>query len=183
MEDDDGIKVVLIGESEVGKTCIINQFINREFDENYKAIIHTQLFTTNIELPIDKRIKLFLWDTAGQKKCRSLARIFCKKAKVVILVYDITRKDSFNELKNYWYNQIKENAPKDVIIAIAANKSDLYEERQVEDDDGEEFAKSIGAFFEPTSAKNDSGITNLFENIVKKLLEPDFNFSPIGLKY
>ena len=183
MEDDDGIKVVLIGESEVGKTCIIKQFINREFDENYKANINARFFITNIELPIDKRIKLFIWDTAGQEKCRSLARIFCKKAKVVILVYDITRKDSFNKVKNYWYNQIKENCQNDVIIAIAANKSDLYEERQVSDDDGEKFAKSIGAFFEPTSAKNDSGITSLFENIVQKILEPDFNFSPIGLKY
>ena len=118
-----------------------------------------------------------IYDTAGQENFRSLYKIYYKKAKAVILVYDITRIDSFNEVKEFWYNQIKENAPKDVIIAVAANKCDLYEERQVSDDDGEEFAKSIDAFFASTSAKNDSGITNLFENIAKKLLDPGFNFS------
>ena len=111
------------------------------------------------------------------RKVQSLNRIFYNNAKVIIIVYDITRIDTFNEVKNYWYNQIKENAPKDVIIAVAANKSDLYEEKQVSDEDGEEFAKSIGAIFASTSAKNDSGITSLFENIAKKLLELDFNFS------
>ena len=75
----------------------------------------------------------------------------------------------------FYYNQIKENTNNDVIIAVAANKSDLYEEKQVSDEDGEEFAKSIGAIFESTSAKNDFGITNLFENIAHKLLEPSFN--------
>ena len=116
-----------------------------------------------------------IWDTAGQEKFRSLNKLYYKNAKVVILVYDIADIKSFNEVKNYWYNQIKENTNKDVIIAVAANKSDLYETRQVSDEDGEEFAKSIDAIFASTSAKNDSGITNLFENIAHKLLEPGFN--------
>ena len=174
MADNDGIKVVLLGESGVGKTCIIDQFINGNFDQNCVASLTAQFCKKNIELPGDKSITFDIWDTAGQEQYRSLNRIFYKNSKAVILVYDITRIDSFNEVKNYWYNQIKENTNNDVIIAVAANKSDLYEKRQVSDEDGEEFAKSIGAIFESTSAKNDSGITNLFENIAHKLLEPGF---------
>ena len=175
MADNDGIKVVLLGESGVGKTCIIDQFINGNFDQNCVASLTAQFCKKNIELPGDKSITFDIWDTAGQEQYRSLNRIFYKNSKAVILVYDITRIDSFNEVKNYWYNQIKENTNNDVIIAVAANKSDLYEKRQVSDEDGEEFAKSIGAIFASTSAKNDSGITNLFENIAHKLLEPSFN--------
>ena len=167
-------KVVLLGESGVGKTCIMNQLMEGEFKEKTFSTISAQFHRKNFKFPGNKSITLDIWDTAGQELYRSLNKFYYKKAKAVILVYDIARIDSFNEVKNYWYNQIKENADNDVIIAVAANKSDLYEKRQVSDEDGEEFAKSIGAIFESTSAKNDSGITNLFENIAHKLLEPGF---------
>ena len=88
----------------------------------------------------------------------------------VILVYDMTTKESFDEAKNYWFEQIKQYCKNDLIIAIEVNKSDLYETREVEDEEGEEYAKSIGAFFASTSAKNDSGIKILFENIAMKIL-------------
>ena len=167
-------KVVLLGESGVGKTCIMNQLMEGEFKEKTFSTISAQFHRKNFKFPGNKSITLDIWDTAGQELYRSLNKFYYKKAKAVILVYDIARIDSFNEVKNYWYNQIKENTNNDVIIAVAANKSDLYEKRQVSDEDGEEFAKSIGAIFESTSAKNDSGITNLFENIAHKLLEPGF---------
>ena len=168
-------KVVLLGESGVGKTCIMKQFMEGEFNEYILASLSSQYHRKNFKFPGNKSITLDIWDTAGQELYRSLNKFYYKKAKAVILVYDIARIDSFNEVKNYWYNQIKENTNNDVIIAVAANKSDLYEKRQVSDEDGEEFAKSIGAIFASTSAKNDSGITNLFENIAHKLLEPGFN--------
>ena len=177
MSDDDENKVVLIGESGVGKTCIINQFANGTFDEDVLASSTAQFCRKNFEFSGDKSITLDMWDTVGQEKYRSLSRILYHNAKVIILVYDITDKRSFNEVRDYWYKQIKENCKNEVIIAVAANKSDLYEQRQVEDEEGEEFAKSIGAFFGTTSAKNDSGITNLFENIATKLLDPAFKFS------
>ena len=167
-------KVVLLGESGVGKTCIMNQIMEGEFDENTLASPSAQYHRKNFKFPGNKSITLDIWDTAGQEKFRSLNKIYYKNAKVVILVYDIADIKSFNEVKNYWYNQIKENTNNDVIIAVAANKSDLYETRQVSDEDGEEFAKSIDAIFASTSAKNDSGITNLFENIAHKLLESGF---------
>ena len=175
--DDVENKVVLIGESGVGKTCILDQFINQEFHEELESTISAQFCRKDFEFPGGKKISLDIWDTAGQEKFRALTRIFYKNAKAVVLVYNITNKATFEEVKNYWYEQVKQNCDSNVIIAIAANKSDLYEKRQVEDEEGENFAKSIGAFFSATSAKNDSGITNLFENIAMKILDPNFNFT------
>ena len=170
-------KVVLIGEMGVGKTCIIEQFISNDFNQDQDSTITAQFCKKDFEFPGGEKITLDIWDTAGQEKFRALTRIFYKNAKAVIIVYSITNKQTFDEAKNYWYEQVKQNCHSDVIIAIAANKCDLYEERQVSDEEGEQFAKSIGAFFASTSAKNDSGITNLFENIAMKMLDPDFDFT------
>ena len=169
-------KVVLIGESGVGKTCIMAQFISNKFDPNTITSATAQFFIKNIE--IDGKILTFhFWDTAGQEKFRSLAKIFYKDAHVVILVYSITNSDSFKIMKDYWYDQVVTYGKKDVIYAIAANKSDSYEERQVSDDEGEEFAKKIGAIFVSTSAKNDVGISELFDEIGQKILNKNnFNF-------
>ena len=84
-----------------------------------------------MEFPEGKSLTFDIWDTAGQEKYRSLAKIFYKDAKAVVLVYDVTNEKSFNEMKDYWYEQIKQLGDKDIIIAIAANKSDLYEEKKV----------------------------------------------------
>ena len=170
-------KVVLIGESGVGKTCIMAQFISNKFDPNTITSATAQFFIKNIE--IDGKILTFhFWDTAGQEKFRSLAKIFYKDAHVVILVYSITNSKSFKTMKEYWYDQVVNYGKKDVIYAIAANKADLYEERQVTDDEAEEFAKKIGAIFVSTSAKDDVGISELFDEIGQKILNKNnFNFS------
>ena len=176
MQNEEENKVVLIGESGVGKTCIINQFMNGKFDADSLSTLSAQFFRKNIVFSGDKNITLDIWDTAGQEMFRSLNRIFYSNSKVVVLVYDVTNKKSFDELKNYWWGQIKENCNNNIIIALAANKCDLYEQRQVSDEEGEEFAESLGALFASTSAKNDSGITKLFEDIASRILDPDFNF-------
>ncbi len=176
MQNEEENKVVLIGESGVGKTCIINQFMNGKFDADSLATLSAQFCRKNIVFSGDKNITLDIWDTAGQEMFRSLNRIFYSNSKVVVLVYDVTNKKSFDELKNYWWGQIKENCNNNIIIALAANKCDLYEQRQVSDEEGEEFAESLGALFASTSAKNDSGITKLFEDIASRILDPDFNF-------
>ena len=170
-------KVVLIGESTVGKTCIILQFIDGRFKANSLSTLSAQFCRKNFEFPENKRIALDIWDTVGQEKFRSLNKIFYSNARAVILVYDITNKKSFDEIKNYWYGQIKQNCENDLIIAIAANKSDLSDQREVPDEEGEEFANSIHAIFSSTYAKDNTGITNLFETIAKKMLEPDFIFN------
>ncbi len=100
-------KVILVGESSVGKTSIIQRYYKNEFDE-------VILSTTNdffVEKPLDingKKVTLEIWDTAGQERYRTIVRKFFKETKVAILVYDITKETSFNELKNYWYKEIKE---------------------------------------------------------------------------
>ena len=146
-------KVVLIGESGVGKTCIIAQFTNGKFDPNTVTSLTAQYIRKNVDLPEGDTITFDIWDTAGQEKYRALAKIFYKDAKAIVLVYDVTSEKSFNEIKNYWYEQIKQLGSENIVIALAANKSDLYEEKQVSNEEGEEFAKSIGAIFVSTSAK------------------------------
>ena len=164
-------KVVLIGESGVGKTCIINQFNEGKFDPNFRTSISAQFCRKKIELPGGESITLDIWDTVGQEKFRSLTKTFYMYAKVAIIVYDVTNVKSFNEAKNYWYLQVKELDDKDMIIVLVANKYDLYETRQVPNEEGEKFAKNIGAIFASISAKNNICIKTLFENIAKKIKE------------
>ena len=118
-EDDEGAqtcKVVLLGESGVGKTCIIARFINNTFEENLISTTGASYAgkTMTFDEYQGKSIKFEIWDTAGQEKYRSLTKIFYKDAAVAILVYDISRKESYEEMKNYWHNQIKEFAPKNI---------------------------------------------------------------------
>jgi small GTP-binding protein len=117
-------KVVLIGESGVGKTSIISRYTNNTFKSQLMSTPGANFVTKNIILEDENQsIKFEIWDTAGQERYRALAKVFYKNAAVCVLVYDITRKTSFNELKNYWYKEIKENAQKDVskIIFIKIN--------------------------------------------------------------
>ena len=167
---DTSYKVVLIGESGVGKTCILAQFVNNEFDPETITSDTSQVIHKKLDLADGKKITFYFWDTAGQEKYRSLARLFFKDADVVVLVYDITFKGSFELMKSYWYKQVIDHGKKNVLFAVAANKVDLYEERQVTDDEGEEFAKEIGAIFVSTSAKNDVGVTQLFDSIGQRIL-------------
>ena len=108
-------KVVLIGESGVGKTSIIQRYINNTFKSQLMSTPGANFVTKNVIMEDDNQsIKFEIWDTAGQERYRALAKVFYKNAAVCVLVYDITRKTSFNELKNYWYKEIKENAQSNV---------------------------------------------------------------------
>ena len=182
MENTNPYKVVLLGESGVGKTCIIAQFTSGTFDANTVTSLTAQFIRKTMEFADDKRIIFDIWDTAGQEKYRSLAKIFYKDAKAIVLVYDITSKDSFVQMKEYWYEQIKQQGNKDVIIAVAANKGDLYEKRVISNEEGEEFAKQIGAIFATTSAKDDSGILELFQNLGRKIMDPTYDASAVAKK-
>ena len=110
-------KVVLLGESGVGKTCIINRFINDSFseDEHSSAIPTFSAKTMTFDEFQGKNLKFEIWDTAGQEKYRAVNKLFYTDADIAILVYDITQENSFKEIKQYWYKQIKEYASKDKI--------------------------------------------------------------------
>ncbi len=104
-------KAILIGESGVGKTCIIVRFVSEEFRPNSLSTTGASYACKLMNFDdYDKPINMQLWDTAGQENYRGLTKIFYKDAKIIVLVYDVTNKRSFDEIKNYWYNQIKENS-------------------------------------------------------------------------
>lgn len=108
-------KVILVGESGVGKTCIIIRFVNDEYNCNLVSTRGASFADKVIEFKdYNKKIQFEVWDTAGQEKYRGLNKIFYKDANIVILVYDITDKKSFEEIKNFWYNQTIENSPKNI---------------------------------------------------------------------
>ena len=164
----ESFKVVLVGESGVGKTSIITQFIDQTFQEDIQSTTGGTFSTKSVVCDGGKILKFEIWDTAGQEKYRSLTTMFYKDANAAVMVYDVTRKDSFEEMKNYWANQIKENSPENIILAIAANKSDLIEQETVDEEEARNFAKELNAIFVTTSAKSSEGINSLFEEIAKK---------------
>jgi small GTP-binding protein len=177
MSEPESIKVVLVGESGVGKTSIISQFTSKKFDPHRETSLSAQFISKTVNFQdLGKEIKFDIWDTVGQEKYRSLAKIFYKDAKVIVFVYDITTEYSFNELKNYWYEETRSNSDGNPILAVVGNKIDLYKEQKVSNNDGKEFAEKIGAIFQTTSAQSDSGISTLFDNIGKTYLIPNFDY-------
>ena len=164
----ESFKVVLVGESGVGKTSIITQFIDQTFQEDIQSTTGGTFSTKSVVCDGGKVLKFEIWDTAGQEKYRSLTTMFYKDANAAVMVYDVTRADSFEEIKNYWSNQIKDNSPENIILAIAANKSDLIEQETVDEGEARNFAKELNAIFISTSAKSSEGINSLFEEIAKK---------------
>ena len=176
----ESVKVVLLGEAGVGKTCIIKQFIEKKFDINEMSSLSAQFVSKTIDyIDLNKSIKFDIWDTVGQEKFRSIAKIFYKDAGVVILVYDITSRKSFDALNNYWYLELKNNCIEQPIIAVVGNKSDLYSNQEIDPLDGKDFAKSIRAIFQLTSAKTSDGINVLFDNIGKKIIKPSYQYDEI----
>ena len=170
-------KIVLLGEAGVGKTSIITRYISGSFSQIVMTSTGSSFVAKKIELEDKKKVKLQIWDTAGQEKYRSLAKIFYQSAAVAVLVYDITLKKSFEQIKEYWVKEIKENAPEDIIISIAANKSDDYLNQEVTIDEGKELAKSLDALFICTSAKLGNGIDDLFKLSGEKFLNPNKNIA------
>ena len=170
-----GCKVVLLGDSGVGKTCIISRYISGAFDSNAPSTNGASYASKNITYSeLNKSLLLDVWDTAGQEKYKALTRFFYKDAQVAILVYDISRKETFDNLKDYWYEQVKENGDKNIVLAVAGNKCDKYEEEAVNEQEAREFAASIGAIFGLTSAQNNTGINELFHDVGNKYLDPNF---------
>ena len=170
-------KVVLLGESGVGKTSIVSKYVSGTFSQFTMVSTGSSFVTKNMEIDKNNKIKFQIWDTAGEEKYRSLAKIFYKSAAAAVLVYDITVKSSFKGIKEYWAKEIKNNSPEDIIIAIAANKSDKYEEQQVPNQEGKDLARELNAIFQNTSAKLGSGIENLFKLIGEKYIDPTTNIS------
>ena len=154
-------KIVFIGESKVGKSSILLQYIEGAFNPEMPTSLTAQFYRKDVKLPDNNSLTFDLWDTAGLEKYRSLAKLFFKEASAVVLVYDSTNEKSFKELKEFWYNEVKNLK---IILAVVANKCDLNE-KKVTDEEGKEFADNIGAIFESVSAKENIGINSLLGKI------------------
>ena len=176
-EDPIPVKVVLLGESGVGKTSIISQFTANKFNPRCPTSVSAQFISKIIKFPqYNKSIKFDIWDTVGQEKYRSLAKIFYKDALIIIFVYDITTEFSFTAIKDFWFKETNENADNEPILALVANKVDLYKDEKITNDMGKAYADEINAIFQNTSALSNSGIDKLFENLGNKFLNPDFDY-------
>ena len=166
-KNDKTLKVILVGDPHTGKTSIINQYINQTFSHEYLMTVGQDSEIKKLTIDSNE-LTLHIWDTAGQEQYSALNKLFIKKTNICILVYDITSKTSFNNLSK-WYNDVLSiNKVDDLIFAIAANKSDLYENEQVKVEEGEKYAKSINAIFIETSAINFNCIEILFQKAVEE---------------
>ena len=163
MSSPEPIKVVLTGESKVGKSSIQDLYINGKFNPEMQPSSTAQFFRKEVNLPDKGNITLDIWDTSGATKYRNLAKIFLKDAKAALLVYDLTDENTFKELKEFWLSQVKDL---NLTLAVVANKCDLSE-KKVKDEEGKEFADSIGAIFATVSAKENIGIQELFQKIAE----------------
>ncbi|KAG0654797.1 Rab GTPase ypt6 [Maudiozyma exigua] len=168
-------KIVFLGEQGVGKTSLITRFMYDTFDDHYQATIGIDFLSKTMYLD-DKTIRLQLWDTAGQERFRSLIPSYIRDSRVAIVVYDITKKKSF-EFIDKWIEDVKnERGEENVILCIVGNKNDLTDERQVTIEEGQEKAKALGAkIFMETSTKAGYNVKNLFKKIAKSL--PEFQDS------
>ena len=166
MSDDDSIKIILLGESGVGKTNLINISLDREFEQNSTSTIHSSYLEGILDYN-NKKYTYALWDTAGQEIYRSLNKIFIKGSKIILFVYAINNDQSFKEIE-YWINSAKEALEEGkYVMALVGNKSDLYEDQQVPDDKAKEFADKYHMKLEITSALSDQAG---FKHFLKELI-------------
>ena len=168
-EPENEIKMILLGDCGVGKTNIISRYLKDTFTES-------QLTTTGGNYAIKKinfngkNFYINIWDTAGQEKFRSVTKMFLQDSQIILLCYSIVDRKSFDNL-DYWLNLATEITGKNIVVGIAGNKSDLFEEEQVKEEEGENYAKKFKAIFKLISAKtNKEGIDKLFESLFEKYI-------------
>ena len=162
------IKIILVGESLVGKTSLIKQYIQKEFLEDNVITTSADKITKTIETKNNTKYILEIWDTAGNKEYKATNKIFMRNSQIAILVYDITKKESFDELENSYNQILNVNKNNNIVFAVAGNKSDLYEEQIIFPEEGIQFANKINAIFKETSAKDYESVNELFEDVIEK---------------
>ena len=163
------IKVILVGESGTGKTSLINATMGLPFKESLESTTANSFSSKKITVG-SKQYILNLWDTIGQEKFRSLTKIFIKDSKIVLLVYDITRLNSFKEL-DFWYKMIRDILGDDIIVGVCGNKQDLFAREQVKEEEGRKYAEERNISFKLTSAKNPFSFNKFLDELVRQYTE------------
>ena len=170
MEDDNYeimFKVVLVGDSSVGKTNIMSKYLKNEFHDDSKATVGVEFGSKQFTVE-GHTIKAQIWDTAGQERYKAITSAYYKGAKGAFVVYDITRKQSFDSVDR-WINELRATADKKLSIIIIGNKSDLEDQRQVTKEQGEEKAKNNEVAFMETSARSGENLEKAFEQMMNEV--------------
>ena len=175
--DEIQMKFLLIGEQAVGKSSLINQYIEGKFEENLLCAAGLDLKKKYIKIN-EKSIKLMIYDTAGHERFRTLSKNQISSTKGILIVYDVTEKESFDAL-NFWMKSFKENANKNAICLIIGNKIDLENKRVIGYDEGKKFAEKYGVKFIETSAKSAVGVNEAFYSVAKEIFDNEINVDDI----
>jgi small GTP-binding protein len=160
-------KLVLLGDSAVGKSCLVVRFVRDEFFDFQEPTIGAAFLTQTVGID-DVTVKFEIWDTAGQERYRSLAPMYYRGAAAAIVVFDITKKDSFNGAKS-WVKELQRRGDPNVVIALAGNKADMESKRKVQTEEAQQYAQENDIIYLETSAKTALNVRNLFVEIAKKL--------------
>ena len=163
------IKILTIGESGVGKTCLISRYNRDEFSENHLSTIAIDFKMKNAEIN-GRRVKIQIWDTAGQERFATLTNGFFKGSDGILVTYSVTDEKSFENV-NKWMAQIKERAPADVRILLAGNKNDDIKNRKISLEEGRNLANKYGIPFFETSAKNGQNVATVFEKLAADIID------------
>ena len=169
-------KILLLGDSSVGKTCFLMRYTDNTYQEIHMSTIGIDNKFKDVELEDGKKVKIQIWDTAGQDRFRSITRNYYKGANGIVLIFDVTNKKSYENVKN-WVKQIKEEVSSRVTIILVANKIDDVNHRIVTKEEGEKIANECGLMFFECSAKTGENIEHAFNELVKKTVE---NYSKVG---
>jgi Ras-related protein Rab-11A len=162
-------KLILIGDSSVGKSNILLQYLKGKFDANSKATVGVEFGTKNIEIN-NKKIKIQIWDTAGQERYRSITSAYYRGAKGAFIVYDITRKETFDNIDK-WVADLKNNGDDNISIVLIGNKSDLDEKREVSKEEGVQKSEEFKTAFMETSALNGDNIDKAFDELIEQIYQ------------
>uniref|UniRef100_A0A8D8LCK9 Ras-related protein Rab-2A n=1 Tax=Cacopsylla melanoneura TaxID=428564 RepID=A0A8D8LCK9_9HEMI len=162
-------KYIIIGDTGVGKSCLLLQFTDKRFQPVHDLTIGVEFGARMITID-GKQIKLQIWDTAGQEAFRSITRSYYRGAAGALLVYDITRRETFNHLTT-WLEDARQHSNSNMVIMLIGNKSDLDARREVKKEEGEVFAREHGLVFMETSAKLATNVEDAFINTAKEIYE------------
>ena len=161
-------KILLLGDSSVGKTCFLLRYTDNTFQEIYMSTIGLDYRLKTVQLQNGEKVKAQIWDTAGQDRFRAITKNYYKGANGIILIYDITNIKTFEGVKN-WIEQIRDEVNQDVLIYLVGNKIDKKENRKVNTEDGKKLADGFGVPFFESSAKTGENVDVVFSNLINDI--------------